>query len=88
MDFIIELILEIFGFAVDEAMESKRVSLKAKIVVISVLCGIFTAASLCCSIYFGATKDFALCAVFAAITLLFIGLWIFGIKKQIKRHRK
>ena len=89
MDFIIELILELFGFAADEALESKKVSLKAKIIVVSVLCGLFTVVSLVCGIYFGvAEQDIPLCILFIGIALLFIGMWIYGIKKQIKRHRK
>ena len=89
MDFIIELILDLFGFAADEAMESNRVPLKAKIIVISVLCGILTVASLICAVYFGvAEKNALLCILIFLITILFIGMWIYGIKKQLKRHRR
>ena len=88
MDFFIELILEIFGAATEEALESPKVSLKAKIIVISVLCGILFLLSLGIAVYFFVIQEILSAIVFLFIALLFVGLGIFGIRKQIKRHRR
>ena len=89
MDFIIELILDIFGFAADEAMESNRVPLKAKLIIIYVSCAIFTLASLVCAIYFGIAKNsILLCILFILLAAVFIGMGIYGVKRQLNRHQK
>lgn len=88
MDFLIELILEIFGAAAEEALDSPKVSLKIKIIVISVLCGALFLLSLGLGVYFAVTADAMLAAAFIGIALLFLSLGIFGIRKQIKRHTR
>ena len=73
----------------EETMESSRVRLRLKIVILSVFCG------LCFAFFIGislfsiiAEKDWIEGLVFAGLGFVFLFFWIIGIIRLKKRHRK
>ena len=88
MDFLIELILDIFGEGVEGALSSSKVPLKAKLVLLSVVCDLLFAVCAFFSVWFIIKTNVAVSVFFILLALLFVGFWIFGTIRLIKRNRR
>lgn len=88
MDFLIELILDIFGEGVEGALNSSKIPLKAKLVLLSVVCGLLFFVCAFFGVWFAVNENVAVCVFFTVLALLFLGFWIFGTIRLIKRNRR
>lgn len=88
MDFLIELILDIFGEGIEGALNSSKVPLKAKLILLSVVCGLLFAVCAFFGVWFVIKTNVAVSVIFILLALLFVGFWIFGTVRLIKRNTK